>query len=90
MNDPIRGTDSFTAIVDGVTAAVAAGLRPTLTTTILRHNLDDLGNLVHLAFPMRGAECAPVVAHRRGHVHSGAFAEFPSADEILRAVREAR
>ena len=90
VNDPIRGKDSFTAIVDGVTAAVAAGLRPTLTTTILRHNLDDLGNLIRLASQLGVQNVHLLWPHRRGRVLSGAFAELPSADEILRAVREAR
>ena len=38
-NDPIRGPGSFDRIVAGIRAAVNAGLRPTLTATILRHTL---------------------------------------------------
>ena len=90
MNDPIRGKGSFTAIVDGVAAAVAIGLRPTLTTTILRHNLDDLGDVIRLASQLRVQNVHLLWPHRRGRVLSGAFAELPSADEILGAVRKAR
>ena len=90
VNDPIRGKGSFTAIVDGVAAAVAIGLRPTLTTTILRHNLDDLGDVIRLASQLRVQNVHLLWPHRRGRVLSGAFAELPSADEILGAVRKAR
>ena len=49
INDPIRGRGSFARIVDGVTAAVAAGLKLTLTTTILRHNISELSAIVRRA-----------------------------------------
>ena len=90
VNDLIRGKGSFTAIVDGVAAAVAIGLRPTLTTTILRHNLDDLGDVIRLASQLRVQNVHLLWPHRRGRVLNGAFAELPSADEILGAVRKAR
>ena len=61
-NDPIRGPGSFDRIVSGIQAAVNAGLRPTLTATILRHNLTDLENFVRLAAEARRDQPASAVA----------------------------
>ena len=90
INDPIRGQGSFARIVAGVTAAVAAGLRPTLTTTILRHNVGELDAVVRRAAALDVHNLHLLWPHARGRVLSGAFADLPSADEILAAVRGAR
>ena len=90
VNDPIRGQGSFDAIVGGVAAAVAAGLRPTLTTTILEHNLGDLENLLRLASRLGVRNVHLLWPHRRGRVMEGPFAALPSANAILSAVREAQ
>ena len=90
VNDPIRGAGSYAAIVSGVTAAIAAGLRLTLTTTVLRHNLEDLGDLVRFASRLGVRNVHLLWPHRRGRVVDGPFAALPSADEILAAVRAAR
>ena len=90
VNDPIRGPGSFAAIVDGVAAAVTAGLRPTLTTTILERNLGDLDNLIRLASRLRVRNVHLLWPHRRGRVMNGPFAALPSADAILHAVLHAQ
>ena len=90
VNDPIRGAGSFIRIVDGIRTAVEAGLRPTLTTTILRHNLGDLDNVVRLAAELGVRNVHLLWLHRRGRVLDGPFADLPPADEILTAVRSAR
>jgi len=90
VNDPIRGTGSFGRIVDGLHAAVAAGLVPTMTATILRHNIEDLEGLIRLAARLEVRNVHLLWPHRRGRVLDGPFAELPSADAILAAVRGAR
>ena len=90
VNDPIRGAGSFARIVDGIRTAVGAGLRPTLTTTILRHNIGDLDNVVRLAADLGVGNLHLLWPHRRGRVLDGPFADLPPADEILTAVRAAR
>ena len=90
VNDPIRGSGSFERIVAGITAAVDAGLSPTMTTTILQHNLDDLDAVVRLAATLGVRNVHLLWAHRRGRVTDGPFADLPSAEAILSAVRRAR
>ena len=89
INDPIRGNGSYSRIVDGLTAAVAVGLQPTLTTTILRHNLDDLEQLIHLASNLGITNVHLLLPHRRGRVKEGRFSDLPSGDEILSKIRSA-
>ncbi|MDP7691979.1 MAG: radical SAM protein, partial [Vicinamibacterales bacterium] len=90
INDPIRGAGTFERILEGVDTAVAAGLRPTLTATILRHNLEALDGIVRLASEHGVRNVHLLWPHRRGRVLEGALADLPSAEEILVAVRKAR
>ncbi len=90
INDPVRGTGSFSRTVDGIKAAVAAGLRPTLTTTVLRSNIGHLDDMVRLAATLGVRNLHLLWPHRRGRGRTGPFADFPSADDILRAVRRAQ
>ena len=90
VNDPVRGKGSYAATVAGIRAAVGAGLRPTLTATILKHNLDDLDNIVRLAARLGVGNVHLIWPHRRGRVLDGPFSEMPAPDEILGAVRSAR
>ena len=90
INDPIRGEGTFARIVEGVDAAVAAGLRPTLTATILGHNLDSLDDIVRLANDHGVRNVHLLWPHRRGRVLDGALSDLPAAEEILAAVRRAR
>ena len=90
INDPIRGAGSFTRIVAGIQAAIAAGLKPTLTTTIVRHNVQALVGVVRLAASLGVRNVHLLWPHRRGRVLHGPFADLPSAEDILLAVRAAR
>ena len=90
INDPIRGVGTFQRIVDGLDLAVEAGLRPTLTATILRHNLGSLDQIVRLAAAHGVRNVHLLWPHRRGRVLAGALGDLPSAEEILAAVRRAR
>ena len=90
INDPIRGAGSFTRIVAGIQAAIAAGLKPTLTTTIVRHNVQALAGVVRLAASIGVRNVHLLWPHRRGRVLHGPFADLPSAEDILLAVRAAR
>ncbi|TDI27510.1 MAG: methyltransferase domain-containing protein [Acidobacteria bacterium] len=90
INDPIRGAGTFERIVDGLDLAVEAGLRPTLTSTILRDNLGSLNAIVQLAAAHGVRNVHLLWPHRRGRVLDGALADLPTAEEILAAVRRAR
>ena len=90
INDPIRGVGTFERIVEGLALAVEAGLRPTLTATILRQNLGSLDQIVRLAATHGVRNVHLLWPHRRGRVLEGALADLPTAEEILAAVRRAR
>ena len=90
INDPIRGAGTFQRIVEGLDLAVEAGLRPTLTATILRHNLGSLDEIVRLAATHGVRNIHLLLPHRRGRVLDGVLADLPTAEEILPAVRRAR
>jgi radical SAM protein with 4Fe4S-binding SPASM domain len=89
-NDSIRGQGTFDRVVDGVRAAVTAGLRPSLTMTLLQRNLDDVEPFVRLAASLGVKNVHLLWPHRRGRVLDGAFAVLPTAEVILAAVRRAR
>ena len=90
INDPIRGKGSFKRIAAGVDAAMSTGLKLTLTTTILRHNLQALEGMIRLAASHGVRNVHLLWPHRRGRVLYGPFADLPSAEDILLAVRKAR
>ena len=90
VNDPIRGTGTFERIRSGISAAVAAGLRTTITMTLLRHNLANAAALVELAADLGVSNVHLLWPHRRGRLLTGPFASLPTTDEILVSVRRAR
>ena len=90
INDPIRGAGTFDRIVDGLSLAVEAGLRPTLTATILGHNLGSLDQIVRLAAAHGVRNVHLLWPHKRGRVLDGTLGDLPSAEQILVAVRRAR
>ena len=89
-NDAVRGPGTFDRIVAGVRAAVNAGLRPSLTMTLLHHNIDDVEPFVRLAASLGVRNVHLLWPHRRGRVLEGPFAALPSATAILETVRRAR
>ena len=89
INDPIRGAGTFDRIVKGLDLAVEAGMRPTLTATILRRNIGSLDQVVRLASAHGVRNVHLLWPHRRGRVLDGALDDLPSAEEILAAVRRA-
>jgi 7,8-dihydro-6-hydroxymethylpterin dimethyltransferase len=89
VNDPIRGAGTFDRIVAGIRAGLDAGLRTTITMTLLRHNLADAGALVSLSADLGVKNVHLVWAHRRGRLLTGPFADLPAAFEMLEAVRSA-
>ena len=90
INNAIRGAGTFDRIVAGIKKAVAAGLRTTVTMTLLRHNLQDGSALVGLAADLGVTNVHLLWPHRRGRVLTGRFADLPGAAEILDSVRAAR
>ncbi len=89
INDPVRGAGTFQRILDGIDTAVAAGLRPTVSVSILRHNLGALGDIVRLAHEHGVHNVHLLWPHRRGRVMDGTLGDLPSAEQILSAVRKA-
>ena len=89
-NDPIRGAGTFEHVTEGIRRAVEAGLRPSITMVLLRHNLGDVEALVRLAGSLGVRNVHLLWPHRRGRVLTGPFADLPVAEEILGAVRRAR
>jgi radical SAM protein with 4Fe4S-binding SPASM domain len=90
INDPIRGEGTFARIVQGIQAAVGAGLNTTLTMVLLRHNLADAPAMIELAARLGVTNVHLLWPHRRGRVLTGSFAALPTALEILDTVRRAR
>jgi radical SAM protein with 4Fe4S-binding SPASM domain len=90
VNDPIRGEGTFDRIRAGIRAAVDAGLRTTITTVLLQHNLADATAIVELAADLQVPNVHLLWPHRRGRVLTGPFATLPTAVEILESVRRAR
>jgi radical SAM protein with 4Fe4S-binding SPASM domain len=89
-NDAIRGKGTFERIVSAIRAAVGAGLRPTLTMTLLRHNLKDVESFIRLAASLGVHNVHLLWPHNRGRVLTGPFSNLPPADMILAAVRSGR
>jgi radical SAM protein with 4Fe4S-binding SPASM domain len=90
INDPVRGAGTFDRIVAGLDRAVEAGLRLTLTATVLCHNIGSLGEIVRLAAAHGVRNVHFLWPHRRGRILNGALSDLPTAEEILVAVRRAR
>jgi radical SAM protein with 4Fe4S-binding SPASM domain len=90
VNDPIRGAGTFERIRNGIRASVDAGLRTTITMTLLRHNLSNASALVELAAELGVSNVHLLWPHRRGRLLTGPFASLPAADILLDAVRQAR
>jgi len=88
-NDPIRGEGTFDRIVAGVRDAIAAGITPTLTMTLLRHNLGDAAAFVTLAGSLGVSNVHLLWPHRRGRLLTGPFGNLPSTTELLNALRSA-
>jgi radical SAM protein with 4Fe4S-binding SPASM domain len=89
-NDPIRGAGTFARIVEGIRAAVSAGLRPSVTMVLLKHTLGDVEALIRLAASLGVPNVHLLWPHRRGRVLAGPFADLPGAEAVLAAVRGAR
>ncbi|MEX2660679.1 MAG: radical SAM protein, partial [Vicinamibacterales bacterium] len=90
VNDPIRGAGTFERIRRGIRASVDAGLRTTITMTLLRHNLSNASALVELAAELGVSNVHLLWPHRRGRLLTGPFASLPTAADILDTVRQAR
>lgn len=90
INDPIRGNGSFERIIRGIDNALSVGLRLTLTTTILDHNLHALEGMIRLAALHGVSNVHLLWPHRRGRILDGPFSKLPSAEAILLAVRRAQ
>ncbi len=81
-NDPIRGDGTFERVLEGIRAAVAAGLRPSLTMTLLHRNLGDVEPFVRLAASLGVQNVHLLWPHRRGRVLDGPFRARTAAREV--------
>ncbi len=68
INDPIRGTGSFNAAVEGMKELRSRGFDVTITTVATGANLDDLPNITELAESCGVRSQHLMWIHRRGRV----------------------
>ena len=87
INDPIRGSGSFNAAVEGMKELRSCGFEVTITTVATGANLDDLPNVTKLAEACGVRSQHLMWIHRRGRVTEEQNGWFPSTDRLIEAVR---
>ncbi|MBI1746747.1 MAG: methyltransferase domain-containing protein [Acidobacteria bacterium] len=66
MNDPIRGQGTFAATVQGIRNVLDSGFLPTLTSSVMNGNADDIPEITRLAAHMGVKNHHLLWAHLRG------------------------
>ncbi|MBI3606891.1 MAG: methyltransferase domain-containing protein [Nitrospirae bacterium] len=89
-NDPIRGKGSFQRIVDGIRAAVGAGLSATVSTVITEANADDVPEVTRLVSRLGGTTHHLLWLHKRGRADDGGVDRTPSVEHVIEVVRRTR
>ena len=96
INDPIRGSGSWQAAVDGMRTLARHGFEVTLTTVVTSSNLDDLPNVTRLAASCGVRSQHLMWMHKRGRIieystkpqaTSTKSSVFPGTEELVEAVR---
>lgn len=87
MNDPIRGTGSFDATVEGLRELRRRGFDVTVTTVATGGNLEDLPNITKLAGSCGVRAQHLMWMHRRGRATAEHNGWFPATDRLINAVR---
>ncbi|MFZ5875563.1 MAG: methyltransferase domain-containing protein [Nitrospirota bacterium] len=89
-NDPIRGRGSFQRIVDGIRAAIGAGLSVTVSTVITETNADDVPEVTRLVARLGGTTHHLLWLHKRGRADGLGVDRTPSVTRVIDAVRRCR
>ncbi len=90
VNDPFRGTGSHAKIVEGITAAIRAGLAVTVTTVIAEANADDVPEVTRLVGALGGSAHHLLWLHKRGRADEGGRDRTPAVERVIEVVRRAR
>ncbi len=89
-NDPLRGTGSFQRIVDGISAAISAGLSVTVSTVITDANADDVPEVTRLVSRLGGTMHHLLWLHKRGRADDQGVDRTPSVARVIEVVRRCR
>ena len=92
-NDPIRGEGSFARIVEGIRAAVTAGLDITVSTVVTKSNVEELSDITRLVGECGGRSHHLLWMHRKGRASLNGHQPVdatPDNDALIAAVRRAR
>jgi radical SAM protein with 4Fe4S-binding SPASM domain len=90
INDPIRGSGSYERIVDGLRAAIRAGLSVTVSTVITETNAGDVPEVTRLVGALGGATHHLLWLHKRGRAEHGGPDRTPPVERVIDVVRRAR
>jgi radical SAM protein with 4Fe4S-binding SPASM domain len=89
-NDPIRGTGSYQKIIEGIRAAVGAGLSVTVSTVITQTNADDVPSITRLVGGLGGTTHHLLWLHKRGRADERGLDRTPPIERVIDVVRRAR
>ncbi|MEW6681811.1 MAG: methyltransferase domain-containing protein [Nitrospirota bacterium] len=89
-NDPIRGRGSFQRIVNGIRAAISAGLSVTVSTVITEANADDVPEVTRLVSRLGGTTHHLLWLHKRGRADDGGVDRTPPVERVIEVVRRCR
>src|SRR3989338_1773763 len=88
-NDSMRGAGSFAKIVEGIRAAMRAGLSVTVSTVITEANADDIPEVTRLVARLGGTAHHLLWLHKRGRATDGGADRTPSGERVIGVVRRA-
>ncbi len=90
INDPLRGKGSLEKIVEGIRAAIRAGLSVTVSTVITEANADDVPEVTRLVARLGGTAHHLLWLHKRGRADEHGTDRTPSVERVIDVVRRAR
>ncbi|MEO6665941.1 MAG: radical SAM protein, partial [Nitrospiria bacterium] len=90
VNDPIRGAGSYERIIDGIRAAISAGLSVTVSTVITETNADDVPSVTRLVGALGGTTHHLLWLHKRGRAEHGGPDRTPPVERVIDVIRHAR
>ncbi|MEE8401586.1 MAG: methyltransferase domain-containing protein [Candidatus Hydrothermarchaeaceae archaeon] len=88
-NDKIRGKGSFKSAVEGIKNAVKAGFKPTISTTLMCINADDVPNITKLASKLGVEYHHLLFSHQRGRAAEAKDFSSPPASKVVEIVEKA-
>lgn len=89
INDTIRGMGTFKSAIKGIKNVIKAGFKPSIATTVMRLNADDVPNITRLAAELGADYHHLLFAHKRGRSTTAADLSSPPTSKVIEAVRKA-